>query len=60
VLETLREAICPGTIILFDEFHDRQHEVKAFSEFMETHRMKFRLLGAAVYCGLHTAFERIE
>ena len=60
VLETLREAICPGTIILFDEFHDRQHEVKAFSEFMETHRMKFRFLGAAVYCGLHTAFERIK
>jgi hypothetical protein len=60
VLETLREAICPGTIILFDEFHDRQHEVKAFSEFMETHRMKFRLLGTAVYCGVHSAFERIE
>ncbi len=60
VLETLREVICPGTIILFDEFHDRQHEVKAFSEFMETHRMKFRFLGAAVYCGLHTAFERIK
>ena len=60
VLDTLGEAICPGTIILFDEFHDRQHEVKAFSEFMETHRMKFRFLGAAVYCGLHSAFERIE
>lgn len=60
VLDTLQEAICPGTIILFDEFHDRQHEVKAFSEFMETHHMKFRCLGAAVYYGLHSAFERIE
>jgi hypothetical protein len=60
VLETLREAICPGTIILFDEFHDRQHEVKAFSEFIEAYHLKFRFLGAAVYYGLHCAFERIE
>jgi hypothetical protein len=27
---------------------------------METHRMKFRCLGTAVYYGLHSAFERIE
>lgn len=60
VLDTLQEAIRPGTIILFDEFHDRHHEVKAFSEFMETHHMTFRFLGAAVYEGLHCAFERIE
>ena len=60
VLDTLQKAIRPGTIILFDEFHDRQHEVKAFSEFLETSQMKFRFLGAAVYYGLHCAFERIE
>ncbi len=27
VLDILREAICPGTIIIFDEFHDRLHEL---------------------------------
>jgi hypothetical protein len=60
VLDTLREAICPRTIIIFDEFNDRLHEFKAFSEFLEANPMKFRFLGGALNILLHCAFERIE
>ena len=60
VLDTLREAICPGTIIILDEFNDRLHELKAFKEFLETSPMKFRFLGGALNRGLQSAFERIE
>jgi len=60
VLDMLREEICPGTIILFDEFHDRLHELKAFSEFLETNPMKFRFLGGVLNRLCQCAFERIE
>jgi hypothetical protein len=60
VQDTLREVICPGTIIIFDEFNDRLHELKAFSEFLEANPMKFRFLGGALKGALHCAFERIE
>lgn len=59
VLNTLREVICPGTIIIFDEFVDHHHELKAFKEFLETSRMKFRFLGG-VFNFSQCAFERIE
>jgi len=58
VLDTLGKAICPGTIIIFDEFYDRLHELKAFSEFLEANPMKLRFLGGKDYA--HCAFERIE
>jgi Macrocin-O-methyltransferase (TylF) len=59
VLDTLREAICPGTIIIFDELNERLHELKAFSEFLETNRMKFRFLGGALDGAARCVFERI-
>jgi hypothetical protein len=60
VLDTLREAICPGTIIIFDEFYDRLQELKAFKEFLETSQMKFRFLGGVLDYSAQCAFERIE
>jgi O-methyltransferase len=60
VLDTLRAAICPGTIIIFDEFNDRLHELKAFNEFLETSQMNFRFLGAVLNQSSQCAFERIE
>ena len=60
VLDTLQEAVCPGTIIIFDEFNDRQHELKAFSEFLETNRMRFRFLGGVLGQSSRCVFERIE
>lgn len=57
VLGVLREAIVPGTIIIFDEFCDRMHELKAFDEFLRATGMKFRAL-AATKTLEHVAFER--
>ena len=57
VLDTLREEIKPGTIIIFDEFCDRAHELKAFDEFLQTTGMKFRFIGATETLE-HVAFER--
>lgn len=58
VLEELKNAIRPGDIILFDEFYDRQHELRAFSEFLAATKMRFRFLGGATNLS-QTAFERI-
>ncbi|HEY0407601.1 MAG TPA: TylF/MycF/NovP-related O-methyltransferase [Pyrinomonadaceae bacterium] len=57
VLGALREAIRPGTIIIFDEFCDRLHELRAFSEFLQETRMKFRFVGATTNLE-QVAFER--
>jgi O-methyltransferase len=46
VLETLRPEITTGTIIMLDEFCDRLHELRAFSQFIEATQLKFRFLGA--------------
>ena len=46
VLKTLESFIVPGTYIYFDEFADRQNELRAFSEFVESTKMRFELLGA--------------
>ena len=45
VLRTLVDAVRPGTILIFDEFCDRFHELRAFNEFLETTGMKFRFVG---------------
>ncbi len=47
VLRTLTNAIRPGTLIIFDEFCDRLHEMRAFSEFLETTQMRFQFLAGA-------------
>lgn len=60
VLDALEEAISPGTIIIFDELHDRLHELKAFREFLAANPMRFRFLGGAFDNSLYGAFERIE
>lgn len=59
VLKTLRPHIKVGTIIYFDEFWDRHHELKAFEEFLAETRMSFELL-AATYGMREVAFRRIE
>lgn len=46
VLDQLRAAITPGTYLFFDEFSDRNHELRAFDEFLARTRMKFHLLAA--------------
>jgi hypothetical protein len=51
VLETLAEAIVPGTVILFDEYFNypnwRRHEHQAFTEFLNGHGRRARYLGYA-------------
>jgi hypothetical protein len=46
VLKTLEAFIVPGTYIYFDEFADRQNELRAFSEFVLDTEMRFELIGA--------------
>lgn len=59
VLDTLQDAIKPGTIIIFDEFCDRLHELQAFSEFIEATRMTFCFLSATKNLE-RVAFERVS
>ncbi|MFA6959818.1 MAG: TylF/MycF/NovP-related O-methyltransferase [Opitutaceae bacterium] len=51
VLELLAPRFVPGSVIAFDEFFNypnfRQHEIKAFFEFVERHRVKFDYIGYA-------------
>jgi len=58
VLKTLKDKIKIGTIVYFDEFWDRYHEMKAFDEFLNETGMQFELL--AVANGMRcVAFRRI-
>ena len=59
VLDTLQNAIRPGTIIIFDEFCDRLHELRAFSEFIEATQTTFRFLGATKNLE-QVVFERVS
>jgi O-methyltransferase len=45
VLRELKSFIRPGTVLLFDEFFDRDHELKAFTEFMEDQKLAVECLG---------------
>lgn len=59
-LDLLQHAIRQGTILIFDEFNDRNHEFKAFREFMDAHReMSFRIIGGSWNGVFHCAFERV-
>lgn len=58
VLNALRESIVPGTLIIFDEFCDRLHEMKAFDEFIRTTAIGFRFAGGTSNLEQVT-FERI-
>jgi hypothetical protein len=44
VLEHLRYSIVPGTYLYFDEFSDRMHELRAFSEFLDRAPLQFELM----------------
>jgi hypothetical protein len=51
VLTELRDRIQKGTVIVFDEFFNypgwRNHEFKAFNEFIEEHQIKYQFIGFA-------------
>jgi Macrocin-O-methyltransferase (TylF) len=46
VLKALQKYIVPGTYLYFDEFNQRDHELRAFDEFIKETGMKFSLVGA--------------
>lgn len=57
VLDTLRPQISRGTIIIFDEFCNREHELRAFSDFLTETSMEFRVVAATENLE-RVAFER--
>jgi hypothetical protein len=59
VLANLKTYIKPGTYIYFDEFNSREHELKAWDEFLTTSKMQFELLGADATL-THVLFRRRE
>ncbi|MCU0784715.1 MAG: class I SAM-dependent methyltransferase [Verrucomicrobia bacterium] len=46
VLRELKPFLRPGTVLIFDEFFDREHELKAFSEFLQEFPMTIECVGA--------------
>ena len=60
VLDALEQHMVPGTFLLFDEFSDRLHELRAFDEFLRMHPgWRFRLVGADAILA-RVAFERVS
>lgn len=48
VLWELKPHLRPGTILIFDEFFDREHELKAFTEFLHEFPMVIECIGATL------------
>jgi Macrocin-O-methyltransferase (TylF) len=46
-LSFVREKLVPGSYLYFDQFHHRADELRAFSEFVDEHGMRFSLVGAS-------------
>jgi hypothetical protein len=46
VLRWVEPLLAPGSYLYFDEFSDRNHELRAFSEFLDRTGMRFTLVGA--------------
>lgn len=46
VLRQLRPHLQPGAILIFDEFFDREHELKAFTEFLHDERIEVKCVAA--------------
>lgn len=46
VLRQLRPFMQVGTVMVFDEFFDREHELKAFNEFLTDERIQVECIGA--------------
>lgn len=60
VLRALERLIVPGSFVLFDEFADRMHELRAFDEFLRTHPgWRFRLVASDEILA-RVAFERVS
>jgi len=59
VLRQLRSSFRPGTIVIFDEFFDREHELKAFNEFLHDEKLKVKCI-AASRALTHVAFQITE
>jgi O-methyltransferase len=59
VLNHFRNLIIPGTVLLFDEFCVRDHEMLAFSDFIQKTGYRFRPLAASGGYE-QVAFERID
>ncbi len=60
VLAALERHIVPGTYLLFDEFSDRLHELRAFDEFLRMHPgWRFRVVGVDAILA-RVAFERVS
>ena len=59
VLEHCKQFMHPGDYLFFDEFCDRNHELKAFREFLGSSGMRFRLVGADRTL-THVVFQRLE
>lgn len=57
VLRTLQGAIVPGSYLLFDEFSDRRHELRAFDEFLAESGQRYEFL-AGDRTLARVAFER--
>jgi|HubBroStandDraft_6_1064221.scaffolds.fasta_scaffold221196_3 hypothetical protein len=57
VLKALRNEIVPGTYIYFDELNNRDHELRAFDEFINETGMKFSLVGVT-HTMQHAVFRR--
>lgn len=59
VLDSVADRIVPGTLLYFDEFNDHDHELRAFSEFLDETGMSFRVRGARSELGA-VLFERLD
>lgn len=58
VLNALKRYIAVGTYIYFDEFCDRNHELRAFDEFLAATKMRFEVASASRSL-MYIAFRRI-
>ena len=58
VLHALKDYISVGTYIYFDEFCDRNHELRAFDEFLAENNMRFEVASASRSL-MYIAFRRI-
>lgn len=56
VLTALEPYLVPGTLIYFDEFADRDHELRAFKEFLVRTNKEVEILGYAAG-GFHWVFQ---
>jgi hypothetical protein len=59
VLDAVAQRLVPGSFLYFDEFMDRQHELRAFDEFLRSRSMSFVLRGATRKF-VHVLFQRVS